>query len=183
MRRLRVSLAGHARGARSIGTGRTPRFQVCLPLGYYVNSTGAWWTGVTRTVSRSAVEFVPSDRSTRVGDVLQYVLVFPGSASRVGAVALCRGQVIRAAAAVVVTLDQHHWQSATDVRTAHCDARKRWLVDLCEAAANSLRAAGSASQVQLDPEGATRFVHASGRHEARHPGASVADELGVGRVE
>jgi hypothetical protein len=118
---------------------------VCLSLGYYVNFAGAWRTGVTRTVSRGAVEFVPSDRVVSVGDFLQYVLVFPGSEGRTGAVALCRGRVVRAGATVVVTIDEQHLQTAADARGARHDARKRWLTDLCEAARLGGAAAAAAN--------------------------------------
>jgi hypothetical protein len=132
------------------------RFRVCLSLGYYVNFTGAWRTGVTRTVSRSTVEFVPSDRSVSVGDFLQYVLVFPGSESRTGAVALCRGRVVLAGATVVVTVDQRHLQT-TDVGAARHDARKRWLTDLCEAARlGTSAAAASAANTGLPAQPAVQ---------------------------
>jgi len=134
MRSQSASLAEHGCAPLSMEAVRVPSFHVCLSLGYYVNFTGAWRTGVTRTVSRGTVEFVPSDRAVSVGDFLQYVLVFPGSEGRTGAVALCRGRVVRAGATVVVTIDQQHLQTAADARAARHDARKRWLMDLCEAA-------------------------------------------------
>jgi hypothetical protein len=107
---------------------------VPLSLGYHVNAAGTWGTGVTRAVGRGAVEFVPAGRPVRVGDALHYVLVFPGSAGKAGAVASCRGRVIRAGAVVVVTMDQHRLQTAAAVRAAHRDPWTRWLVDACEAA-------------------------------------------------
>ena len=141
MRSQSASLAEHDRAPLSLGAVRIPGFHVCLSLGYYVNFAGAWRTGVTRTVSRGTVEFVPSDRAVSVGDFLQYVLVFPGSEGRTGAVALCRGRVVHAGATVVVTIDQQHLQTTADARGARHDARKRWLIDLCEAA----RLGGSAA--------------------------------------
>jgi hypothetical protein len=105
-----------------------------LSLGYYANDGGTWGTGVTCAISRDAVEFAPAERSLSVGDVLHYVLVFPGSAGSTGAVALCRGQVTRAGAVVVVTIDQYRLQTAAAARAPHRDARTDWLVGLCEAA-------------------------------------------------
>jgi hypothetical protein len=141
MRSQSASLAEHGCAPLSLGAVRVPSFHVCLSLGYYVNFTGAWRTGVTRRVSRGAVEFVTSDRAVSVGDYLQYVLVFPGSEGRTRAVALCRGRVVSAGATVVVTIDQQHLQAAAGARGARYDARKRWLTDLCEAA----RLGGSAA--------------------------------------
>jgi len=129
---------------------------VCLSLGYYVNFAGAWRTGVTRTVSRGTVEFVPSDRAVSVGDFLQYVLVFPGSESRTGAVALCRGRVVHAGATVVVTIDQQHLQTTADARGARHDARKRWLIDLCEAARLGGSAAAPAANTGLPAQPAVQ---------------------------
>jgi len=126
--------SGHARSARTTETKLATRFTVSLPLGYYVSSGGTCGTGATLRISRTAVEFVPADRSITVGDDLQYVLVFPGSAGRAGAVASCRGHVTWAGAAVVVTIDQYHLQPATAVKAAGRDAWKGWLVALCEAA-------------------------------------------------
>jgi hypothetical protein len=151
MRSQSASLAEHDRAPRNLGAVRTPSFHVCLSLGYYVNFTGAWRTGVTRTVSRSTVEFVPSDRAVTVGDVLHYVLVFPGCEGRTGAVALCRGRVVRADATVVVTVDQQHFQKAADVRAARHDARKRWLIDLCDAARRGSSAAAAPAVATMQP--------------------------------
>jgi len=130
----RASSAGNGRAVLSTGAKLAPRFTVALPLGYYLSSGGTCGTGATLRISRTAVEFVPSDRSITVGDVLHYVLVFPGSAGRAGAVASCRGQVTCAGAAVIVTIDQYHLQPATTVKAAGRDAWKGWLVALCEAA-------------------------------------------------
>ena len=146
-----------------------PRFHACLSLGYYVNFTGAWRTGVTRTVSRSDVEFVPSDRTLSVGDLLQYVMVFPGFEGRTGAVVLCRGRVVRADATVVVTVDQHRQQ-----RAARHDARTRWLRDLCEAAhLGSSAAAAPAAHIGLPARSAVR-PRTHGREAAPHRWLSVA---------
>jgi hypothetical protein len=105
-----------------------------LSLGYYVNAAGTWGTGVTCAISRDAVEFAPAERSLNVGDVLHYVLAFPGSAGSTGAVALCRGRVVRAGAVVVVTIDEYRLQTATAARAERRNARTDWLVGLCEAA-------------------------------------------------
>jgi hypothetical protein len=156
MRSQIASLAEHGCAPLSLGAVRVPSFHVCLSLGYYVNFAGAWRTGVTRTVSRGTVEFVPSDRAVSVGDFLQYVLVFPGSESRTGAVALCRGRVVHAGATVVVTIDQQHLQTTADARGARHDARKRWLIDLCEAARLGGSAAAPAANTGLPAQPAVQ---------------------------
>ena len=124
-------LAGNGGTVRIMGAEQAPLFQVRLTLGYYVNAAGTWGTGVTCRISRSVVEFVPSDRLINVGDVLHYVLVFPASAGKAGAVASCRGQVLEADATVLVSIDQYRLQTAATVWTARGDAWTRWLVDLC----------------------------------------------------
>jgi hypothetical protein len=134
MQMHRAPLAGIGRTARIMGAEQPPRFLVRLTLGYYVDSAGTWGTGVTCRISRRAVEFVTSGRLVNVGDVLHYVLVFPGSANKAGAVASCRGQVLAADATVVVTIDQYRLQTADTVRTARGDAWTRSLVDQCGAA-------------------------------------------------
>jgi hypothetical protein len=101
-------------------------FDVDLSLHFFSPSTGAWGSGLTRRISRSAVVFVPSGLALRVGDVLQYVLVFPGSAGRPGAVGSCRGRVVRTDAVVTVTIDRYRLQTATAARTSR-DARTRRL--------------------------------------------------------
>lgn len=113
--------------------GRLPRFPVRLRLSFFSRSTGVWGTGLTSQINRSAVAFVPSGATVRVGDVLQYVLALPDSAERAGAVASCRGRVVRADEVVVVTIDWHRLQSAAAARCDSRDACKRRLVDLCEA--------------------------------------------------
>ena len=89
---------------------------------------------MTCEISRSAVVFISSGTTVRVGEVLQYVLVLPGFAGKAGAVASCRGRVIRADAVVVVTIDKNRLQTAAVARAAGRDARKRRLVNLCAAA-------------------------------------------------
>ena len=149
-----------------------PCFHACLSLGYYVNFTGAWRTGVTRTVSRSAVEFVPSDRTLSVGDFLQYVVVFPGFEERTGAVVLCRGRVVHVDATVVVTVDQQHMQAA-----ARHDARKHWLMELCEAARLGSRAAAAPAANAGPPARSAVRPRTHGREAAPHRRLSVASPV------
>jgi len=106
-------------------------FDVGLSLQFFSPSTGVWGSGITRRISRNAVVFVSSGLPPSVGDVLQYVLGFPGSAGRRGAVGSCRGRVVRADAVVIVTIDHYRLQTATAARTSR-DARTRRLAGLCQ---------------------------------------------------
>ncbi|MGE5200160.1 MAG: hypothetical protein ACM3H9_11005 [Rhodospirillaceae bacterium] len=126
--------AGSGRAAGAMRAGPAPWFQIRLSIGYCVNVAGTWGTGETCRISRGAVEFVPAEPSIRVGDALDYVLVFPGHAGKPGAVASCRGQVVRAGAVVVVTIDNYRLQTAIDAKAPHRDQWTRQLVAACEAA-------------------------------------------------
>ncbi len=106
-------------------------FDIDLPLYFHSPSTGAWGSGSTRCICRNAVTFVPSGLGLSVGDVLQYALVFPGTAGRPGGVGLCRGRVVRADEVVTVTIDRYRLQTATAARESR-DAQARRLAGLCQ---------------------------------------------------
>lgn len=112
-------------------------FDMDLPLYFYSPSTGEWGSGATRRVSRNAVMFAPSALSLRVGDVLEYALVFPGAAGRPGAVGSCHGQVVRAGAVATVTIDRYRLQTATAAQESG-DPRARRLAGLCQGSRGSI---------------------------------------------
>jgi hypothetical protein len=127
---------GTAIGPIDAGTGRgrraAPGFPVGLALRYYVQTTGARGAGVTREASRSSVVFEPSGSATHVGDSLLYVMMFPRHTHALGAVAFCRGRVVKVDAnGVTVTIDEHRFQPVTTTRPVRRHARRSWLVGLC----------------------------------------------------
>jgi hypothetical protein len=127
---MRTPRALHAADEGSARHGEAkpaPWFDVCLPLRFYSPSTGIWGAGQTRQVSRDTVAFVPSDATVSVGDVLQYVLVFPGTAGRSGAVASCRGRVLQGDTLAVVTIEHYRLQTAAAARGVQRSVRRRLL--------------------------------------------------------
>ncbi len=106
-------------------------FDVALPLHLFSRSAGRWGSGLTRRISRNAVEFVASGLALRAGDALQFVLAFPGPAGQVGAVGSCRGRVVQSDAVVVATIDRCRLQTVTAAQTSR-DARTRRLAGSCQ---------------------------------------------------
>jgi hypothetical protein len=104
-------------------------FDVDIPVHFFSPATETWGIGRTRRVSRNVVVFLSSDAGFSVGDELRYLLLFPGIASKSGAVGLCRGRIVRSESVVVVTIDRCRLQTAASVRDSR-DARTRRLIGL-----------------------------------------------------
>jgi hypothetical protein len=99
-------------------------YYVRLPVRFLSPATGASGEGVTQVISREGVVFAPADPNVRVGDVLHYVLMFPGHEGRAGAVARCCGRVSRADGVIAVTIDRYRLQTADAARACGGDARR-----------------------------------------------------------
>jgi hypothetical protein len=120
-------------------------FDVDLPIHFVSPATEAWGIGRTCRISRDAVMFVPSNTSFSVGDQLRYLLLFPGTGGKPGAVGMCRGRIARADTVVVVTIDRCRLHTPTSARASR-DARMRRLVGLCQDAHPDSDATAAASK-------------------------------------
>lgn len=121
------------RRTRGGETRQAPWFDVDLPVHFVSPATGAWGAGRTRRICRDAVVFDPSDTPLGVGDQLRFLLLFPGTGGKPGAVGKCRGSIVRADTVVVVTIDRCRLQTQAAVLESR-DGRMRRLAGLCQQA-------------------------------------------------
>ena len=96
-----------------------PRYAVGLPVDFSNPTTGESGAGLTVDLSREDLRMQTGTGILRVGDPLCFLINFPGTGLRRGAVAICCGRVTRIEAAgrdglrtVAVTIDRHHLRPA-----------------------------------------------------------------------
>jgi hypothetical protein len=113
-----------------------PRYNVGLTVDFNNPTTGESGAGLTVDLSREDLQMRTGADILRVGDPLCFLINFPGTGLKRGAVAICCGRVTRVETVgqdglrtVAVTIDRHHLGPANkaSVRAAralgHFDGR------------------------------------------------------------